>query len=49
MVLHSVLILALFLGSVIVPLSLAASEFEAEKEKYNPYNPGWEDTSIMQR
>ena len=49
MVLYSVLILALFLGSVIVPLNLAASEFETERERHNPYNPGWEDTSIMQR
>ena len=49
MVLYSVLILALFLGSVIVPLSLAAEEFEADQRRHDPYNPGWEDTSIMQR
>ena len=49
MVLYTVFILALFLGSVIVPLSLAAGEFEAGRERHDPYNPGWEDTSIMQR
>jgi len=49
MVAYSVFILALFLGSVIAPLYLAASEFEAERERSNPYNPGWEDTSVMQR
>lgn len=49
MVLYTVFILALFLGSVIVPLGLAASEFESERERGNPYNPGWEDTSVMQR
>ena len=49
MVLYSVFILALFLGSVIVPLSLAAGEFEVERERHDPYNPGWENTSIMQR
>ena len=49
MVLYSVFILALFLGSVLVPLHLAAGEFETERERHDPYNPGWEDTSVMQR
>ena len=49
MVLYSVFILALFLGSVLVPLHLAAIEFETERERHNPYNPGWENTSVMQR
>ena len=49
-VLYTVFILALFLGSVIVPLQVAAVEFEAERERYdNPYTKGWEDTSVMQR
>jgi len=49
MIAYSVFILALFLGSVIIPLQFAASEFEAERENRDPYNPGWEDTSVMQR
>ena len=49
MVLHSVLILALFLGSVIIPLQVGAVEFEAERERCDPYTKGWEDTSVMQR
>ena len=49
MVAYSVFILAVFLGSVIIPLSIAASEFEAERDHNDPYNPGWEDTSVMQR
>ncbi len=49
MVLYSVFILALFLGPVLVLLHLAASEFEIERERHDPYNPGWEDTSVMQR
>jgi hypothetical protein len=49
MVLYTVFILVLFLGSIIVPLQIAAGEFENERERRNPYNQGWEDTSIMQR
>jgi len=48
-VLYTVFILALFLGSVIVPLQAAAAEFEAERERRDPYTKGWEDTSVMQR
>ena len=48
MVLYTVFILALFLGSVLVPLHLAV-EFETERERHDPYSPGWEDTSVMQR
>ncbi len=48
MVLYTVFILALFLGSVIVPLQIAASEFESEGGRRS--NPAkWDDTSIMQR
>ena len=49
MVLYTVFILALFLGSVLVPISLAVNEFEVERQDNNPYHPRWEDTSIMQR
>jgi len=49
MIAYSVFILALFLGSVIVPLQSAAGEFEKEKKKDDPYMKGWEDTSVMQR
>ena len=49
MVLYTVFILVLFLGSIIVPLQIAVGEFENERERRNPYNQGWEDTSIMQR
>ena len=49
MVLYSVCILALFLGSVLVPLCLAAGEFEIEREGYDPYTKRWDDTSVMQR
>jgi len=49
MAMYSVFILALFLGSVIVPLGLAAGEFEAERENHDPYTRQWEDTSVMQR
>jgi hypothetical protein len=49
MVLYTVFILALFLGSVIVPLQAATVEFEAERERCDPYTKGWEDTSVMQR
>jgi hypothetical protein len=48
-VLYTVFILALFLGSVIVPLQAAAAEFEAERERCDPYTKVWEDTSVMQR
>jgi len=49
MVLYTVFILALFLGSVIVPLQIAAVEFESERERCDPYTKVWEDTSVMQR
>ena len=49
MVLYTVFILALFLGSVIVPLQIAAVEFESERKRDDPYMKGWEDTSVMQR
>lgn len=49
MVLYTVFILALFLGSVIVPLQIAAGEFESERKRVDPYMKGWEDTSVMQR
>jgi hypothetical protein len=49
MIAYSVFILALFLGSVIVPLQIAASEFESERKRDDPYMKGWEDTSVMQR
>ena len=49
MVLYTVFILALFLGSVIVPLQIAAGEFASERKRDDPYMKGWEDTSVMQR
>ena len=49
MVLYTVFILALFFGSVIVPLQIAASEFESERKRHDPHMKGWENTSIMQR
>ena len=40
MVLYTVFILALFLGSVIIPLQVGAVEFEAERERCDPSTYG---------